>query len=127
MYKPSTYLLIAYFPTYLPIGAYNPKHHPVKAIRSLTRSVQVKTNPPGEKKHQNPSTYYNSIITNLKFSTQAKISSFKNPHMKKIDLLLLLLLPRGPKSLKLLYILYNESKHTILALVGKANKSHKCT
>ncbi len=45
MYKPSTYLLIAYFPTYLPIGAYNPKHHPVKAIRSLTRSVQVKTNP----------------------------------------------------------------------------------
>jgi hypothetical protein len=30
------------------------------------------------KKNQNPSRYYNnSIITNLKFSTQAKISSFK--------------------------------------------------
>jgi hypothetical protein len=33
----------------------------------------------------------NSIVTNLKFQTQAKISSFKNPHIK-IDLLLLLLL-----------------------------------
>jgi hypothetical protein len=27
--------------------------------------------------------YYNSIITNLKFQTQAKISSFKNPHIIK--------------------------------------------
>jgi len=50
------------------------------------------------KKNQNPSRYYyNSIITNLKFQTQAKISSFKNLHIK-IDLLLLL---HGPKSLKL--------------------------
>jgi hypothetical protein len=29
-----------------------------------------------------------TLVTNLKFSTQAKISSFKNPHIK-IDLLLL--------------------------------------
>jgi hypothetical protein len=38
------------------------------------------------KQSQNPSRYYNSI-TNLKFPTQAKISSFftKNPHIK-IDL-----------------------------------------
>jgi hypothetical protein len=35
------------------------------------------------------------IITNLKFETQVKISSFQNPHIKKIDLLLLL--PRGAK------------------------------
>jgi hypothetical protein len=45
--------------------------------------------------------YYNSIITNLQVSTQAKISSFKNPHIK-IDLLLLLLLlllPRGQNHL----------------------------
>jgi hypothetical protein len=36
------------------------------------------------KETQNPSIYYyNSIITNLKFSTQAKISSSsKNPHIK---------------------------------------------
>jgi len=42
------------------------------------------------KANQNPSRYYyNSIITNPQFSTQAKIlSSFKNPHIK-IDLLLL--------------------------------------
>jgi len=54
-------------------------------------------------------------ITKSQVSTQAKISSFKNPHIK-IDLLL----PRGPKSLKLLY---TESKHNILlALVDKANK-----
>jgi len=33
----------------------------------------------------NPSRYYyNSIVTNLKFQhKQAKISSFKNPHIKK--------------------------------------------
>ncbi len=44
-------------------------------------------------RNQNPSRYHNSIITNLKFSTQAKISSFKNPHIK-IDLL-----PRGQNPL----------------------------
>ncbi len=38
------------------------------------------------KRNQNPSRSYNSI-TNLKFPTQAKILSFKNPHIK-IDLLL---------------------------------------
>jgi hypothetical protein len=43
------------------------------------------------KRNQNPSRYYNSI-TNLKFPTQTKISSFKNPHIKRD---LLLLLPRG--------------------------------
>jgi hypothetical protein len=37
------------------------------------------------KRNQNPSRYYNSI-TNLKFQTQAKISSVKNPHIK-IELL----------------------------------------
>jgi hypothetical protein len=45
------------------------------------------------KRNQNPSRYYNSIITNLEVSTQAKISSFKNPHIK-IDLL-----PRGQNPL----------------------------
>jgi len=42
---------------------------------------------------KNPSKYYyNSIITNnLKFQHKPKyISSFKNPHIKKLDLLLLL-------------------------------------
>ncbi len=34
------------------------------------------------KRNQNPLRYYNSIITNLKFQTQAEISSFKNPHIK---------------------------------------------
>jgi hypothetical protein len=32
--------------------------------------------------NQNPSIYYNSIITNLKFQHKPKISSFKNPHVK---------------------------------------------
>jgi hypothetical protein len=52
------------------------------------------------------------IITLLliQVSTQAKISSFKNPHIR-IDLLL----PRGRNPLSY-YILYNESKHNILAL-----------
>jgi len=36
-------------------------------------------------KIQNPSRYHNSIITNLKFQHKpGKISSFKNPHIKKI-------------------------------------------
>jgi hypothetical protein len=45
------------------------------------------------KRNQNPSRYSNSI-TYLKFPTQAKISSFKNPHTK-LDLLL----PRGQNPL----------------------------
>jgi hypothetical protein len=35
-----------------------------------------------------------------------------------------MLLPRGHNPLSH-YILYNESEHNILALVGKANKSHE--
>jgi hypothetical protein len=64
------------------------------------------------KRNENPSRYYNSI-TNFK---KAKISSFKNSHIK-IDILI----PRGQNPLRY-YILYSEYKHNILALVGKANK-----
>jgi hypothetical protein len=56
------------------------------------------------KTNQNPSTYHN-FITNLKFQHKSKIlSSFKLSY----------------------YILYNESKHNILAflVVGKANNKH---
>jgi hypothetical protein len=62
---------------------------------TLQKKFSIKKKTP-----QNPSRYYyyNSIITNLQVSTQAKISSFKNPHIKnKIDLLLLL--PRGQNPL----------------------------
>ncbi len=41
--------------------------------------------------------FYNSIITNLKFQHKAKISSFKNPHIK-IDLLLLPSMGQNPLS-----------------------------
>jgi hypothetical protein len=51
------------------------------------------------KRSQNAPRYHNSI-TKSQVSTQAKISSFKNPHIK-IDLLLL---PRGQNPLKLLYL-----------------------
>ncbi len=69
-----------------------------------------------KRNQKNPSRYcYNSIITNLKVSTQAKISSFKNPHIK-IDLL-----PRAKTPSAT--ILYDESKHNILAYQGKANIS----
>ncbi len=53
-----------------------------------------------QKKNKNASRYYNSI-TNLKFQTQAKISSFKNPHIK----IGLLLLPRGQNPLSYYYTL----------------------
>jgi hypothetical protein len=45
--------------------------------------------------------------------TQAKISSFKNPHIKIRPI-------RGQHPLTV--IPYNESKHNILALVGENNK-----
>jgi hypothetical protein len=41
------------------------------------------------KRKQNPSRYYNSIITNLKFQHKPKYSSFKNPHFK-IDLIIII-------------------------------------
>jgi hypothetical protein len=58
----------------------------------------------------------NSIIINLKFQHKPKYIIF---HIKTD--LLLLLLPKGQNPLSY-YIAYNESKHNILALVGKANK-----
>ncbi len=97
-------------------------------------------NKKSSKRSQNPSRYNNNSVTNRisSFNTSQNIiifqkssynnnnnnrsiiiSSFKNSHIK-IDplLLLLLLLPsRGQNPLKLYYILYNESKHNILALV----------
>ncbi len=51
----------------------------------------------------------------MQVSTQAKISSFKNPHIKTD------LLPRSQNPLSY-YILCNESKHNILAFVSQANK-----
>jgi hypothetical protein len=62
--------------------------------------AKTKSSKNPSKRNQNPSTYYNSITTNLKFQhTLAKISSFKNPHIIKIDLLLLLLPSRGQNPL----------------------------
>jgi hypothetical protein len=52
------------------------------------------------KRNQNPSRYYNSI-TNLKFQHKRKYHLSNNPHIKRD------LLPRGPKSLKLLYSVMN--------------------
>jgi hypothetical protein len=69
------------------------------------------------KRNQNPSTYYYNSVTNLKFQHKPTISSFKNPCIK-IDLLLL---PRGQNPLSY----YNESKHNILALVGKGQQKLK--
>jgi hypothetical protein len=52
------------------------------------------------KRNQNPSSYYNSTITKSQVSTQAKISSLKNPHKNRP-------ITYGPKSLKLLYSIMN--------------------
>jgi hypothetical protein len=71
------------------------------------------------KRNQNPSRYYNSIITNLKFQLHKPKYHYSKILIKKIDLLLLL--PRGQNPLSY-YILYNEYKHNFLALVGKSNE-----
>jgi hypothetical protein len=62
------------------------------------QNITFKKNPLEET--QNPSRSYNSL-TNLKFPTQAQISSFKNPHLIIIDLLLL----RGQNPLSYYYTL----------------------
>jgi hypothetical protein len=61
------------------MGNSNIFHHARKKKKKTLQKNPLKQN-------QNPSRYYNSI-TNLKFPTQAKISSFftKNSHIK-IDL-----------------------------------------
>jgi hypothetical protein len=78
------------------------------------KKYNLQKNPP--KRNQNPSSHYN-IITNLKFQHNPKYHLSKNTHIK-IDLLLLLL-PRGPKSLELATILYNEAKHKYPCLLGR--------
>jgi len=61
------------------------------------------------KRDQNPSRYY-KLYNYSQVSTEAKISCLKNASYKNRPI---------PKAT----ILYNESKHNILALVGKANKN----
>jgi hypothetical protein len=70
-----------------------------------------------QKRNQNPSRYYNSIITQV--STQAKRSSFQKPRIK-IDTYYYYLGGQDPLSYYY-YTLYNESEHNVFALVGKAN------
>jgi hypothetical protein len=86
---------------------------------SPCKNIIFKKKPKSSKRNQYPSRYHNSIITNLKFQHKPKYHLFKNPHIIKIDLLLLL--PGGPKSIKLLYSIMNLNTN-ILAFVGKANK-----
>jgi hypothetical protein len=83
-----------------------------------------KKNPLKETK-KNPSRYYNSIINQSQVSTQAKISCFTNSSYKNRPIIIIII-TRGQNPLSST-ILYNDSKHNILALVGKANKSHDKT
>jgi hypothetical protein len=71
-----------------------------------------------KRRNQNLSRYHNSI-PNLQFQPEHKISSFRNPHIK-IDLL-----PRRPKSLKLV-LLYVLNLNTIsLPWVAKGQQTWK--
>jgi hypothetical protein len=74
----------------------------------MQKHINPQTNPLIEEtKILQEISYYNSIITNLKFQTQAKISCFKNPHIKinRPIIILFFYYLGGPKSLKLLYTL----------------------
>ncbi len=67
---------------------------------------------PIQGKPQNPSRYYyNSYKLILSFNTSPKIyiSSFKNPHMK-LNRPIIIYYLGAPKSIKLLYILYNGKR-----------------
>jgi hypothetical protein len=72
------------------------------------------------KRNQNPSRYllYNSITNNLKFQHKPKYSFFRNPRIK-IDLLLLLLLPRGQNPL--FYTFFKNSKKKGLGNFNEVN------
>jgi hypothetical protein len=72
------------------------------------KNVIFKKNPLKETKTL--SRYYNSIITNLKIQHKPKISSFKNPHMKRD----LLLLPRGQNPLS--YYILSTMNLNIISL-----------
>ncbi len=72
------------------------------------------------KRNQTHSIYYNSIITNLKFQHKPKISSFKNPHIIKIDLLFIT--QQWPKSLKLLYSIMNLNRTISLPWQARPTK-----
>jgi hypothetical protein len=48
-------------------------------------------------RNQNPSRYYNSVTNLSSFNITQNLGSFKNPQIKKIDLLLLI--PRGQNPL----------------------------
>jgi hypothetical protein len=49
-------------------------------------------------RNQNPSRYYNSVTNLSSFNITQNLGSFKNPHIEKIDLLLLI--PRGQNPLR---------------------------
>ncbi len=77
------------------------------------------------KEIQNPSRYYyyyyNAIITNLKFQHKPKyIILFQKSSYKNRPIIYYL----GVKIPEATILYYNESKHNILALVGKANKKY---
>jgi hypothetical protein len=93
-------------------------------LKHFTMQKNINLQKKSSERNQNLSRYYynNSIIANLKFQHNPKYQSFKNPHIKIYrPIIIIINLPRGPKSLKAI-ILYNESKHNILALADKANK-----
>jgi hypothetical protein len=74
------------------------------------------------KRNQNPSrSYYNSIITNLKFQHKTKISSFKKSSHKNRPIII----TSGPKSLKLLYSIMNLN--TIYPCLGRQGQQNKST
>jgi hypothetical protein len=56
------------------------KYHKAKEETQIFHHAKI-VSKKSSKRNQNPSRYYNSI-TNLKVSTQTKISSFKNPQIK---------------------------------------------
>jgi hypothetical protein len=65
------------------------------------------------KGNQNPSRYYYNSITNLQVWTQAKISSFKNPHIKNRPITYL---GAYKNPLKLLYSIMNLNTISFLPL-----------
>ncbi len=82
-------------------------------ISHHAKNISFKTS---SKRNQNPSSYYNSI-TNLRFQHKPKY------HLPKIFIEKQTY--QIEAKIRQAAILYNESKHNILALVGKSNKNFK--
>jgi len=64
----------------------------IQNISPCKKYINLPKKKSSKKETQNLSRYHNSIITKSQVSTQAKISSFKNPHIKNRPIIIIIII-----------------------------------